>query len=194
MPIYLERVRGRRQQTGVLIFVGRICEPKGVLDLIDAFALARLPRATSLWFVGDGPAVDAVVQRGSQLGIATRIHLPGFTKDVLPMLRIADALILPSHSEGIPRVLMEACAAGVPTVATDLPGIRELIRHEHNGLLVPPSQPQALARALERLYAEPNLIEEIVANARKTIDQRYTAARQALDYQRKYWVLARGAA
>jgi len=121
------------------------------------------------------------------------VRLCGFVKDVSEVLRVADALILPSYSEGIPRVLMEACAAGVPTIATDISGIRELIRHEYNGLLVPVADRANLAKAIERVYEAPDCMDRLVVNARKTIDEGFTSERQAREYEREYWSLARAA-
>ena len=191
--IYAERAQRRHMRSGVLTFVGRICKDKGVLDLIEAFATARLPRDAALWYVGEGPATEMLAQRIGQLGLEGRVRLCGFVKDVSEVLRVADALILPSYSEGIPRVLMEACAAGVPTIATDISGIRELIRHEYNGLLVPVADRANLAKAIERVYEAPDCMDRLVVNARKTIDEGFTSERQAREYEREYWSLARAA-
>jgi glycosyltransferase involved in cell wall biosynthesis len=81
--------------------------------------------------------------------------------DVRPVYAIADVFVLPSLSEGSPNVLLEALAAGVPVVATEVGGVRELIEHETNGLLTPPADPKAMADAIERV-----LTDEVSAAAR----------------------------
>jgi glycosyltransferase involved in cell wall biosynthesis len=191
-PIYRRRAAAPRRTSGQLLFVGRISLQKGALDLLEGFARARLPEHATLVYAGAGPDAGRIEARAAELGLATRVRLCGFVADVTPLLREADALVLPSHSEGIPRVLMEACAAGVPAIATDLPGIRELIQHEHNGLLVPRQQPAALSAALERIYAQPDLIARLVINARRTIEEMFGARRLAAEYEGEYWALARG--
>jgi glycosyltransferase involved in cell wall biosynthesis len=188
--VYRDRERHLGGHRGVILFVGRLAVSKGVLDLIGAFACAAIPPGTEVWMVGEGPARDLVLRRARSLGVASRVRLLGYVDDVRPALKAADVLVLPSYSEGIPRTLMEAGAAGVPTVASDILGVRELIEHERNGLLVPPRHPQLLAAALERIYADDGLRATIVRSARDVIQRHYTAARQAREFEGEYLRLA----
>ena len=192
--VYRDRERDGAAHRGVILFVGRLAVPKGVLDLIEAFAGAAIPPGTGLWMVGEGPARDLILHHARSLGVASRVRLLGYLGDVRPALRAADVLVLPSYSEGLPRTLMEAGAAGVPTVATDIPGVRELIEHERNGLLVPPRHPQLLAAALERVYADDGLRATIVRNAREVIQRHYSGARLAREFEAEYLRLAPGIA
>lgn len=189
-PVYRARARHGAAPRGVILFVGRLAVPKGVLDLVEAFACASLPPTTELWMVGEGPARALLEERVAALGVAGRVRFLGYVTDVRPALTASDVLVLPSYSEGIPRTLMEAGAAGVPTVATDIPGVREIIQHESNGLLVPPRAPALLARALERIHADDRLRARLVRNGRDVIQQQYTAARQAREFEVEYLRLA----
>jgi glycosyltransferase involved in cell wall biosynthesis len=84
------------------------------------------------------------------------------------------ALVLPSEAEGFGLVLIEAMAAGVPVIATDVPGIRDVVRHEHDGLLVPPGQPERLANAITRVVTEPGLRRRLIDAGLETVRARYT--------------------
>lgn len=174
---------------GRLLFVGRLIPQKGLAELLDAFAQAALPAGTRLGIAGQGPMADALVSRARALGVAERVDLLGYVADVRPLLRDADALVLPSHSEGLPRVLLEACAAGVVAVASDIPGVREVLRDGDTGLLAPARDAGALARVLERVAADAALRARLVAAARDTVAARFTARRMAADYEGAYAVL-----
>jgi glycosyltransferase involved in cell wall biosynthesis len=80
--------------------------------------------------------------------------------------RWADVLCLPSYEEGMPNVVLEAMAAGLPTIASDVYGMRELVEPGATGFLVPPAAPVSIARALEHLAAEPDLVRQMGQRAR----------------------------
>jgi glycosyltransferase involved in cell wall biosynthesis len=114
------------------------------------------------------------------------VALPGpmGPEELLREYRRAGALcmpcrLLPTDRDGIPNVLVEAMAAGVPVVATAVSGIPELVSHEENGLLVPPDDPEALADALVRLHGDPELAARLVANGRRTVAERFDGERLA---------------
>ena len=84
--------------------------------------------------------------------------------------------MLPSfYGEGLPKALLEACAAGKPVVSTDIPGCRDIIQDGYNGLLVPPKDPGALAKAIEQLLQDPQLRQRMGAAGRETILGGFTA-------------------
>jgi glycosyltransferase involved in cell wall biosynthesis len=193
-PIYAERLRRQPAGPPRFAFVGRLCRPKGVEDLLEAFARAELPAGTELIFAGDGPLRAALAARAAALGIGDRVRLDGYTADVTPLLRRIDALVLPSYSEGLPRVLMEAGAAGVPIVASDIAGVREIVRDGESALLVPPHDVPALAGALQRIAADPALGPRLAGAAHATVQRGFTAAQQARRLAHEYWALARNVA
>jgi glycosyltransferase involved in cell wall biosynthesis len=82
----------------------------------------------------------------------------GHRDDIELMLRKVDVVVLPTYyGEGVPRILIEAAAAGLPLVASDMPGCREIVKHGFNGFLVPPKNPQQLARAIRDLFIDDDL-------------------------------------
>lgn len=141
----------------VVTMVARLIGPKGIEDYLQAAAAVRRddPRVTFLLI---GPEVD----EGPTAYPARRVHrcpdvrYLGRRNDVACLLAISDLFVLPSYlREGVPRVLLEAAALGIPLITTDMPGCREVARHGENGLLIPPKDPQALAAAIVGLLGDP---------------------------------------
>ncbi|MFM7140624.1 MAG: glycosyltransferase [Alphaproteobacteria bacterium] len=175
--------------SGRVVFVGRVLEPKGVMELADAAARLRDLPDFRLVIAGRGAAEEALRARVAALGIADRVEFAGYVEDVPGLLRDADAIVLPSHSEGLPRVLMEAAAAGVAIVGTDIPGIRDLVANGESGLLVPVRDPEALADAIRRVSSDAGLRTGLLRRARARLLERHTGARLARDFEAAYAAL-----
>ena len=169
-----------------VLFVGRIYRPKGVFDLVKAFSLAKLPASSHLNIVGDGEDVGELGTFIGDLGIADKVTLAGATSSVPEYLADSHVLVLPSYAEGIPRVVMEAFAAGTPVVGTDIPGIRQLVENDVTGLLAPVGDTGRLARAIERLCNNPELARLMAENARLVVEKSYSAKRMAQDFETEY--------
>lgn len=168
------------------LFAGRICRPKGVFELMHAFVGANFSTPATLTIAGDGPDRSALESLAQALGVANRVRFLGTVESIAPYLKTSDVLVLPSHSEGIPRVVMEAFAAGVPVIGTAIAGIQELVEHEVTGFLVPVGDSLALARALERIIAMPELVKSMVTNAHQVVTTKYSASRMANDFRQEY--------
>ena len=139
-----------------LVFVGRLAAVKGVPVLLEAMALARKSRPDlHLTLIGDGPERTALEAEAKPLGDAVRFVGYRAQDAVAGALMQADALVLPSFAEGVPVVLMEAMAAGLPVIATRIAGIPELVQDGVSGLLVPPGDATALAGAILSILADP---------------------------------------
>jgi glycosyltransferase involved in cell wall biosynthesis len=165
-----------QQERGRILFLGRLEEAKGVFELLAAGArLAQDFPALRLVFGGEGDA-EALGRRAAQLGIADRIELPGWIgpheRDA--QLARASVFCLPSHAEGLPMAMLEAMAAGRAVVASSVGGIPETIVDGDNGLLVPPRDEEALARALAQLLGDEALRTRLAERARATIAQHYS--------------------
>ncbi len=134
----------------VLLYVGNIKQSKGVLDLVRA--LAHL--CNSSWqqciVIGDGEDRGAMEKLVQQLGLADRIKILGRLphQQIGLWMTACDLLLLPSHAEGVPNVVLEAMACGRPVVASALPGIKE-VTPEYAGITAPPHQPEAFAAAIK---------------------------------------------
>lgn len=141
-----------------LLFVGRLAAVKGVPVLLSALKdlVVRHPDLR-LTLIGDGPERLALRAEALTLGLDKHVDFVGYKSqsEVAEMLRRVDALVLPSFAEGVPVVLMEAMAAELPVITTQIAGIPELVVHGQSGLLVPPGDIEALKQAIEQVFADP---------------------------------------
>ena len=137
-----------------LLFVGRLDRQKGPFDLLHAFQkLTRHHGDLHVLMVGDGPLRSELERELDECGLRSRFHLVGRRNDIPRLMKAADCLVLPSYWEGMPNVVLEAMAAGLPVVATRVEGSTELLdaggESGNCGLLVPPGSPESLAVAIE---------------------------------------------
>lgn len=160
-----------------VVFLGRLEHRKGADTALDAFlALAERNPNLHLRIVGDGPLADALAHRrdAAAASVGSRVELAGrAASSALPaLLADADVAVLPARGgESFGIVLLEAMAAGVPIVATDIPGYRAVARHDREALLVPPDDPAALAGALARLLDDAALAERLRAAGRARAEE-----------------------
>lgn len=154
------------------LFVGVLELYKDVDGLAEAWRLAapRLPEEARLRIVGDGSRRHVVEALVRELPGRTSWEERLSTEEVARALDAATVLVLPSRSEGMGRVVVEALCRGRPVLATSAGGIPDLVRDGENGLLVPPQDPRALADALVRVLGEPPLAERLAAGARASAE------------------------
>lgn len=150
---------GLAETARVVACVGGIQRRKGQLDLVEAAALLA-GSFPGLVFVlagapGDAEYLAALEERIAALGLGGRFRRIGFEPEVRDLLAISEALVHPSHSEGLGLAILEAMAVGLPVVATRCGGPEEMIEDGVSGLLVPPQSPPALAAALRRVLGDP---------------------------------------
>jgi colanic acid/amylovoran biosynthesis glycosyltransferase len=126
--------------------------------------------------VGDGSRLDSLRLQADSLGISDRVTFAGPVGQdrIRERYRAADAFCLPSLGEGIPVVLMEALASGLPAVASNTMGIPELIEDGVTGLLVPPGRPEELAGAIERLAGDRSLGRRLGKAGRSKVIEEFT--------------------
>ena len=144
----------------VFLVAGRLSREKGHLDLIEAIGILAqsAPEANVRFiFAGDGPERSRMEKRSTELKIAPLVQFVGYQSSLSPWYALADGMVLPSHSEGSPNVLLEAMAAGVPCIATSVGGVPEIAQNESNALLVERQDPRAIADAMLRLLRDPAL-------------------------------------
>jgi len=146
----------------VAVYVGNLKPEKGVLDLPRAWSsvVQRVPDAT-LVIVGDGPLHGKLAAVTQSLGERVRLLPRQALARVPAVMAAADVLVLPSHSEGTPNVVLEALASGRRVVATGVGGVPDLITDDKLGTLVPPHAPDALADALVVALREPYDANEV---------------------------------
>lgn len=157
-------------------FVGRLVGDKGINELVEAFdRLHREIPATRLLLVGPyendldplKPNVDERIRRGDG------IEAVGSQSDPRPYYAASDALAFPSYREGMPNVVLEAGAMGLPSIVTDINGSREIIRQGYNGVVIPPRDAKALYQAMGRFATCREETARLAANARKNVADRY---------------------
>ena len=142
--------------------VMRLSWPKDAETIL--LAIQRLERCR-LVIVGDGPQWEDVVRQIAVLGLTDRVEMLGSRRDVASLVRTWDCFVLSSLSEGLPRVIIEAMAAGVPVVCTDVGGVREIVEPEVTGWLVPTKDPEAMARAVRAATARTEEVRDVVRQA-----------------------------
>ncbi len=171
----------------LVMTVARLNYEKGIDTLIDSASLirSRHPRARVV-VVGEGPERQALEQRTRRLNLEETVRLIGFQPDIWAGLAAADAICIPSKSEGMPNALLEAMAAAKPIVATAVGGIPEAIESGHDGLLVPADDPRALAAAVCRCLDDPEFAEGLGAAAARTVRERFCARAVAERYAELY--------
>jgi sugar transferase (PEP-CTERM/EpsH1 system associated) len=154
----LARSLGLEPGTRIIGTVGRLHAAKDQATLIRAFALLRAADAApgaALVIVGEGKLRAQLVEVAESTGVAAHVHLLGDRGDVAALLPGFDLFALSSITEGYSIALMEACAAALPVVATDVGGNSEIVRHDVTGALVPARAPEALAAAMGDMLRQP---------------------------------------
>ena len=162
----------------MLLLVGRLAPVKGQRELVEA--LARLTAADAhVVLVGkdieQGGAYERDLQaRAAKLGVRDRVVFAGYRDDVPGLMAGADVLVLPSHAEGLPLVVLEAMAAARPVVASAVGGTPELVVDGETGILVPPGDVGALATALDALLADPPRARRLGEAGRRRVERAFT--------------------
>lgn len=158
----------------VLISIGRLEAQKGIDVLLEASANV-LRRISDVHFliVGEGPDRAFLERLAQRLGISPKVHWAGRRSDVPSLLRASAALVLPSRWEGMPNVVLEAMAAGKPVVATDVEGVRELVRPDINGWVVAKENPLALAESIVGMLTNPQVAVQMGHKSQSIIEKEF---------------------
>lgn len=157
----------------VVGFVGRLSDDKGPALLLEAAARLRpsVPGLRIVLLGGDvaGPTGLRLQARAALPDLAGSVRLAGYQPEAARLCRAFDVQVLPSVAEPFGLVLLEAMAQAVPVVATAAGGVPEIVRDGRDGLLVPPGDPEALARALGRLLSDEALRDRLAAAGRRRV-------------------------
>lgn len=158
---------GLSQSQKLVLYVGRLAFHKGVRYLTEAAETlaAQVPEARFV-LVGEGPMEDELMRRAERSPLAGKVSLTGRRTDAVEIIAASDLFVLPSLSEGLPLTLIEAAMCGKAMVAARTGGVPDLVREGETGLLVPPHDPLALARAIRQLLADDAARERMGAAAR----------------------------
>lgn len=170
----------------VILWVGRLDPVKGLLGLFQAFQ--RLANISGLYLLlaGEGKQRAELEAAIRQANLEGRIRLLGARRDIPALLKTADVFAFPSLTEGLPNALLEAMAAACPIVTTEVPGCRDLISGEENGLVVPYGDIAALVIALRRLLDDRALAASLGARAAQEVSSTWHLERTFRSYAAIY--------
>lgn len=188
--VYNRNDFGLNEDDFVIGTVGRLQGEKDQATLIKAFALLQtditIATSTRLLIVGDGPERDRLEQLAADRGIENKILFLGARNDVASMLGMLDLFVLPSLGEGISNTILEAMAAALPVVATNVGGNPELVDEGITGLLVAAADEKTMADAITTYIKFPYLLLQHGAAGRKMIEERFSIAAMVNRYMETY--------
>ena len=171
----------------VLGVVARLSKVKGHTYLIQAVKkIVRDFPKTKCLFVGDGECRNELEEQVKQLELENNFLFLGFRKNVADLLHQMDIFILPSVSEGLPNVVVEAMACSKPVVGSNVGGIPEAIKNGINGTLVPPKDIDALASTILNLAKDKELQIQMGKNGRKLVEEKYSLEHQIQQFEDLY--------
>jgi glycosyltransferase involved in cell wall biosynthesis len=195
-PGACERIRAEFGLEGKIIFgtVGRLYWIKDYACLLKAFTpLAKQTPDLAILLVGEGGDRQPLTQLAAELGISDRVRFAGYRDDVADLLAAIDVFVHPALAESFGLVILEAMALGKPVVATPVGISRDIIEEGVNGLLFPPSDPEALRNALAHILQERTRWPQMGQAGRK-LARTFTAAKMVAAYEQQYlrWLAERG--
>jgi glycosyltransferase involved in cell wall biosynthesis len=172
-----------------LLYVGRLARDKGLFEALQGLALAHAHGvAATLVVAGSGPDEQPLKALVEQLGLGRTVSFVGpvFDKDKLDLFGRADALVFPTYAEGLPYVLLESMAAGVPAITTRVGGIPDVMIEGIHGMFVQPRNAQAICDAIIRLSNDRALLTNMRDACRSRIANGYSIDRLAGEFARLY--------
>ena len=168
------REMSRRDKNYILLgTIANLYKNKGIEYLILAIAKISNDNRFNLVIIGDGPEKANLEKLIKKKNLENRIFMIGYVPNAYRYLKAFNLFVLPSIKEGQPWVILEAMAASLPIVATNIAGIPEMIENEKSGLLVEPADSEALSLAIEKMLTHPSLSQECAKNAFKTIKEKF---------------------
>lgn len=168
-------------------YIGQLIERKNMSTLLSAIQiLAKVHSTIKLIVLGDGTKLVELQAECKQHGISKSVDFMGFMPDAISWLKTFDLFVLPSRLEGIPRCIMEALAASVPVVVTDIPGNRDLVSHKETGLLYPVGDSQQLAECIAYMIDHPEVAQEMAHRGNRKIENEYSNRKMAKEYAAVY--------
>lgn len=166
----------------ILLVLGRLEAVKGIDVAIEAMRSPRMPPNARLLVAGTGPELARLRRHADAAGVVDRVHFLGFCTDPYAYLSHSDVLLMPSRHEGLPYSLLEAMAAGVPIVASNVGGIAEIHRHGQTAMLVAPGAAQEIAEAVDTILRDRTLRASLVDASQDMVKQAFSANKMTQRY------------
>ncbi len=171
----------------LVLFVGRLDPQKAPFVLLEAFV--RLVTRHADWqllFVGEGPLRASMTDWAVEHRLNSSIHFAGWRPDVPELLKAVDVLVLPSLWEGMPNILLESMAAGLPVVVSRVEGTEELIRDGESGLLATPGSVEELERQIEKVLIDREFSMKLSTAAQQAVFKGFTIDAMIRSYEQLY--------
>ena len=183
----VRREFGLAKNVPVIGAIGRMVWQKGFEYLIESIPeiIETIPQLKIL-IVGDGPLRERLEGLAESLKVKERIIFTGFRNDIREIFSAVDLLVIPSLLEGFPMVTLEAMAMAKPIIATNIDGIAEQITDGVNGVLVPPKDPSALAKAVVRVLNDKKLARTMALSAREKVEQEFSVEKMVAETEKVY--------
>jgi glycosyltransferase involved in cell wall biosynthesis len=176
-----------------ILFVGRLSEEKGAPVLIEAASILRHKYPDmQINIVGGGKQIKKLKKKIFKFKLSGTVNLLGYktSEEIAGFYRNSSIVVVPSLSpDNLPTVCIEAMAAGKPIIASRIGGLPELIDDEKTGLLVPPEDPEALAKSIERLLSDPRLMQKMGEAGRRKAEKEFSAAAYIRNTIKEYEII-----
>jgi N-acetyl-alpha-D-glucosaminyl L-malate synthase BshA len=169
-----------------LMHISNFRSVKRVVDVIEIFSHVVEEVNARLIMVGDGPDACHALQKALELGVSDRVRFTGVTEEVESLLRTADLFLLPSEMEGFGLAALEAMASGVPVIASDVGGLREVVEHGETGFLESVGDTRAMADDAIELLTDRELYEGFCEAARKRASELFDYHKIIPQYEALY--------
>jgi len=185
--IEIRRQLGLGPDTHVVGIVGRLVPEKAHNDFIDAIKLlSDQDQQIRGLIIGEGKLLNQLKAKVIKMRLEDKIYFLGNRKELPILYQAMDVFVMSSLREGFPLTILEAMAAKVPIVATNVGGVGECIEHEKDGILVEPKNPKKLAEAIQRILTDQNLKEKLIHHANEKVRSRFSVQKMTKDHELLY--------
>lgn len=174
------------EEAPVILWVGRLDPVKGFEEMLEAMALIRNAAPAHLLLAGEGVYREVISGLIQHHRLEQRIHLLGRRDDIPSLMKMSDVFLLSSRTEGLSNALLEAMAAGLPCVATDIPANREMIRHGENGILARARSGSSLAQGLLSVLHDPRWGRRLGRQASQDIRRYFDVGQWLTRWEARY--------
>jgi glycosyltransferase involved in cell wall biosynthesis len=177
----------------IIVTAGRLSPEKGHRYLVEAIPAVYRERNDAFFvFCGDGPMTEKIMEQAKGLGVLDRCRFVGFRRDLAEIFSVMDLMALPSLSEGLPNVVLEAFAASKPVVASNIGGVPELVEEGISGYLVPPGRPEPLAKAILKMLGDSEKMQSMGAAGYERVRREFTFEAQTEKLEAIYHQMING--
>lgn len=185
-PGLVKKEFGVPEGCALVVSSGRLSPEKGHRYLVEAIGMLGPSTKAVFVFCGEGPCLDRLKEQAERLGVSGKCRFPGFQRKILRIYNSMDFLVLPSLTEGLPNVVLEAFSFGKPVICTSVGGVPELVEDGLNGLLVEPENPQTLAKAVLRLIEDRQYGERLGEAGYRRVCESFTFEQQSSKLENIY--------